>query len=804
MTRTVLAPLALSFLLSLPPAAASAQEATAETLAATPARPAPGVAEYEALLEWRFADRGLPVPAGGLSFSHDAAQWLLASGTIAPMAPLPGGAVTGLVFTGRGEMRMAVPHAIERKHLARVSQRPETATLTVGFESFVLRTTEAVAADLLAAAGGEAARLAYAPSEAAARVHRRWLTEQITDVDARVIAGLRTPGDRYLRVEMESDDFGRLVWEHDAFRREEVELSRLDQNGFTEVWVSHDRAEDRRADGSPDGERRGLFGLVHLDADIDLTGRARPLRAGASRTRLRDASIRAVLTVEPRVDGLLALPLQLAAYSDVVGIWDESGRELAHLRDNLGRRTRDLDKEIFDPSLVVLLDEPLAAGRPAKITVEYEILLSNFGLGRSWYPDLADNYNDHHTARLTVHTDDRFDVRAMGRRVEEKTADGIDTSVWAVDEPTKMVSFTYGNRYREKTFEVEGLPPVVSFGPRVSGSIGGDMIHNVGADVVNSLRFFQWLFDDELPVDRLQVTGIAAGHGQAFRGFLHVSDFTYTAEHAGTSELFRAHETAHQWWGHRVGWKSYRDQWLSESLAEYSSMMYVAASMKNGEKHFQEILDAYRNLVDGSMRGLFSRYRRPWLDEFDASRRERLGPICLGYRAGNADMPQGYVVQAYYRGPLVIHMLREALHGLGRGDEPFLAVLRRFVDDYAGKDATTADFVATVNQVVGGDWTFFFDQWLCDNPEPTYTWSSQVAQAPDGKWQVTLEATQEGVPPGFVMPIPVVLSFGKDRTGRYTALMDAPSKTFTFAVPEKPTGIEFAPRHSVIATVRKR
>lgn len=772
--------------------------------AAGEAAAAPGRADYEALLEWRFAARGLPVPQGGLAFEHDAARWRLDSGEIFPMAPIAGGRVTGLLFEGRGGMRMEVPHDVERRHLARVSGRPEGDAFSVTFTRLLLRTTEPIAEELAAAAGGAAEAAAYAASDAAARAHRRWLTEQLADVDARVIAGLRVPGDRFLRVEMDTADFGRLVWEHDGLRREEVELSRLDQNGYTEVWVSHDRAEDRRADGSPDGERHGVIAVEHLDADVDLTGRARSLRAGASRTLMRDAAIRSELTFVPQVDGLAAVPLRLSALAEVLAVTDESGRELPFLRDHLGGRSADLDKEVFDPSLVVLLAEPLAAGRPAKLTVEYEVLLANYGLGRSWYPDLPDNFNDPHTARLTIHTDDRYDVRSMGRRVEERTADGVHTSVWAVERPTKMVSFTYGNRYREKSFQLDGVPEVVSFGPRVSGSMTGDMIHNVGADVVNSLQFFEWLFDDELPVDRLQVTGIAAGHGQAFEGFLHVADYTYTAEHAGASELFRAHETAHQWWGHRVGWKSYRDQWLSESLAEYSAMMYVAAVMKNGDRHFEEILDAYRNLIDGSMRGLFSRYRRPWLEEFDASRRDRLGPICLGGRAGSAEMPQGYVVQVYHRGPLVLHMFREALGGLGSGDDLFVAVLRRFVDDFAGKNASTEDFVATVNRVVGGDWTFFFDQWLCDNPEPTYTWSSEVAEAADGTWQVTLEVAQEGVPAGFVMPLPVELSFGRDRGGRYTALMDAPRKTFTFAVPEKPTAIDFAPRHSVLAKVERR
>src|SRR5262249_2562680 len=36
-----------------------------------------------------------------------------------------------------------------------------------------------------------------------------------------------------------------------------------------------------------------------------------------------------------------------------------------------------------------------------------------------------------------------------------------------------------------------------------------------------------------------------------------------------------AHETAHQWWGDLVMWSGYRDQWIVEALANYSSMMVL-------------------------------------------------------------------------------------------------------------------------------------------------------------------------------------------------------------------------------------
>jgi len=33
------------------------------------------------------------------------------------------------------------------------------------------------------------------------------------------------------------------------------------------------------------------------------------------------------------------------------------------------------------------------------------------------------------------------------------------------------------------------------------------------------------------------------------------------------------HEVAHQWWGNVVGWDSYRDQWITEGLANYIALV---------------------------------------------------------------------------------------------------------------------------------------------------------------------------------------------------------------------------------------
>ena len=39
----------------------------------------------------------------------------------------------------------------------------------------------------------------------------------------------------------------------------------------------------------------------------------------------------------------------------------------------------------------------------------------------------------------------------------------------------------------------------------------------------------------------------------------------------GYWKVVTPHEVAHQWWGHTVGFDSYRDQWMSEGFAEMSA-----------------------------------------------------------------------------------------------------------------------------------------------------------------------------------------------------------------------------------------
>jgi Peptidase family M1 domain len=120
------------------------------------------------------------------------------------------------------------------------------------------------------------------------------------------------------------------------------------------------------------------------------------------------------------------------------------------------------------------------------------------------------------------------------------------------------------------------------------------MAKTMGTEMSNMIRVFD-SFYGPYPYKRLAVTSmpISYTYGQGWPGLIYpwsASFLDATQRHAigirdeiQVSDFFRAHETSHQWWGHRVGWKSYHDQWLSEGFAEFSGNLYVEYRQSRNE-----------------------------------------------------------------------------------------------------------------------------------------------------------------------------------------------------------------------------
>lgn len=143
-----------------------------------------------------------------------------------------------------------------------------------------------------------------------------------------------------------------------------------------------------------------------------------------------------------------------------------------------------------------------------------------------------------------------------------------------------------------------------------------------------------------------------------------------------------AHELAHQWFGNSVTPYNWQDIWLNEGFATY------AAALWTGHAHGA---DAFEEAMRDSYRAIQGR----------------------GYTPGDPGPQQLFSQGVYLQGAWALHALR-----LRVGDDVFFELLRAYYDRFKYANASTADFIATAEEISGEDLTAFFDSWLYDGGAP--------------------------------------------------------------------------------------
>jgi hypothetical protein len=225
------------------------------------------------------------------------------------------------------------------------------------------------------------------------------------------------------------------------------------------------------------------------------------------------------------------------------------------------------------------------------------------------------------------------------------------------------------------------------------------------------------------------------------------------------------HEMAHQWWGHLVGWKSYRDQWIAEGFAEFTAALTLQHAM--GWEAYDRFWQAARSqIADSPVRGVMPAYEA--------------GPIVQGYRLETARSPGAYAALVYSKGGYVLHMLRMAMWDpkAPDPDAAFIALMHDFVSKHKGGLATTEDFAAAVGRHVvpalnatgDGRIDWFFDQWVYGHEVPTLSSTLTVEKAGKDRYRIVGEVVFGGVSPGFRAMVPLYLDFGEGNLVRIGGL----------------------------------
>jgi len=283
----------------------------------------------------------------------------------------------------------------------------------------------------------------------------------------------------------------------------------------------------------------------------------------------------------------------------------------------------------------------------------------------------------------------------------------------------------------------------------------------------------------------LRVASTPTGHGRGFEGLLLLSQYGGFNSDLSSSDLFRAHEVAHLWWGNVVDLLDWRqDRWVAESFAEYMAMEFYSIRFKKPDKTrewieqkwVKPILDASREPVatlDGQKRKVRSSEMRPLID-------------------GTQNV--------YTKGPLVIHMLRNLFVLFNGNDQKFWELLQDFLEDNKGKLVTTEDFIAATEKKFGGQLPWFWDEWLYGSDLPHVRWSSTTAQH-GGEWIVTVDAKQDGT--AFQLPIPVYVDLGDKRRLRQYLNLSGPTGRAVIKCPSQPKGVSINDNFEVLAFVEK-
>jgi hypothetical protein len=579
---------------------------------------------------------------------------------------------------------------------------------------------------------------------------------------------------------------GEMSYVYSDFADEEITLYNRTRGRFINLY-SPNVGKDKRRLVITFGEK---FDVEHYDLEVAFD---------PDDFRL---SAKATIRLRAEVDGLNSVRFKLNPVFEILRIYDAERRELFFTQDKVGRvlyvylwesvpRYQTASIEVIyrgrlepPPQLV----DAAAGGQQSStltfLTPRYETYL--FSQSAYWYPSPSED--DYATARLKIIIPPGYKAIATGRLAERGTLNGIQRvteldkvgSAYAVFEtksPVKYLAFLAG-----KLNLTEERSDAVPLSTYVSSDVSW-LRRNFLDDAQKILTFYEdrfgpYPFETLRLVQRLWPTG--GGHSPA--SFVVLNEVPRRSDSTGViipmlpspnspvdlsewKEYFLAHEIAHQWWGQAVTWASYRDQWLSEGLAQFASALYLRSRYHDA---------AYAAII---------RKLSKWTEK-----KSVWGPISLGSRLSYVDFP-AYQAIIYDKAALVLNMLKDML-----GDEAFFSGLKEFSARHKYTAASTGQFKAAMEKACGRSLDPFFDLWFNSHLLPEV----RVSRAVDRTGaEAVLRVRVDQLNDVFVFPLWVSWTDGNGNVHREKMIIEQKTQDFAFTLPGRAKDITVNPDRAV-------
>ena len=750
------------------------------------------------------------------------------------------GKVTGAFFEGEGEVLVRPPDRMERASLGRFIG---AGVLEEKFASAYLRFNDNTARDL--------EPYLRPPADAAAFLtHTAATARSLSPIDAMrlCISFTSTPslsaagegistGDRFLHVRVGGEHYGIFDVYFDTLSPEQIVVgnaSTQNEQTYYDLWMSFPMRSLRKTPLSNsrfEGPNGPAWTRDVLTVNkYTIAGKLDPPR---------DLAAEATLDVDVKTGGARLVLFELSRYLQLKQV-EADGQPLEYIQNEavegseMSRRGNDIVAVVF-PQL-------LQAGAHFSLRFSYAgSVLSDAGGGLlyagargTWYPNRGiamTNYD------LTFRFPEPWTVVATGKMVSLQRQGGDFLAHWITEKPIPIAGFNMGvyvrsvaksgdvevDAYSARGGVIKIMPPpgviATSPGPEsllASGTSGmkpeplpsaasrGQSLADNAAETLTALSQTLGAY----PFSTLSLAENPSTDSQGWPGLVFLSSYAYlspeqraalklpAADEIIYGDVMMPHELAHQWFGDKVSWASYHEQWLMEGLANYCSLMLLERTRPADAKL---MLQAYRDWLASK-----SKEGRPNVEA---------GPVTLGVRLSSSHFPNGYEIITYGRGTWMIHMLRCMLRDASRtpqkpdGDDTvFLALLRNLVDRYQEKEITNTDFQQAIEAVLPPalwfedrkslDW--FFDGWVNGTAFPQLEVAEVKMTRSAGTVKVTGLIRQKLAPPDLVTSVPVYGMMGEQRIYLGRVFAEGEESHFSLNAPAEVKQLVLDPYQTVL------
>ncbi|HXE62015.1 MAG TPA: M1 family aminopeptidase [Bryobacteraceae bacterium] len=693
--------------------------------------------------------------------------------------PVNGAPISAVFSTdvegGDGEVVLLPPDRAERQTLASFTQSPN---LDEHFSNAVLFFTDGGARAL-------AERIQKDPTaekskEMGLLMADKWnvtVTNLTTNFETRIVLDLMTKGPSgagFFDATVRGRKLGDFDVVHDARATEQIGAGKVEFRNGVGIWETWTRfvARDRR--GRPEFQPEEEILSYNIDASMDASLSMRCV------TRLR---------IRARPDSRDVIPLELDGAMRVKSAKVDGIPAEFYQHDSLrGGLVQNSGNQLF----LIVPPHPLEPGSEHEIEVVHEgkvVVQTGDGIYSvrargTWYPGRGSQFA---TYDVTFHYPENLNLISAGAIREDQTHGGIRTTHRVPEGKLRLLGLNLGQYTRRESVkngitldvsanrELEDAlrPPSVApiFAPtsqpsshsiRVPAIVAADppppdpaeRLDAIASGARAAIEYFRTRFGDP-PLKHIEISPVTGRFGQGFAGMIYLPTRLYLDPsimrvRAGTlapdegfmGELLRAHETAHQWWGNIVTTDSYHHEWLMESLANYSALMFMESRM--GPHAIERALEYYHDQL--LLKGL------------DGTTAEARGPVVEGRRLESADAPSAADAVLYGKGTWIIHMLRRRM-----GDTAFVKMLAEARRRYEWKTITTEDFRELCAEFLppgsaDPKLVDFFDQWVYDTGMPTLKLTYTVSGH-----RLNGTITQSDVPDDFTVLIPVEIRVGNGK-----------------------------------------